>query len=135
MYILRYGFSLLFLLLQRSVKTELLMIMMKKSDFYYDLPEELIAQHPVTPRDSSRMMCLGRTTGAIGHAHFYDLPDKLREGDCLVMNDTRVMPARLFGTKRETGACVEFLLLKQRSKGRMGDDNGQRKARQGGRVL
>lgn len=116
MYILRYGFSLLFLLLQRSVKTELLMIMMKKSDFYYDLPEELIAQHPVTPRDSSRMMCLGRTTGAIGHAHFYDLPDKLREGDCLVMNDTRVMPARLFGTKRETGACVEFLLLKQRSK-------------------
>lgn len=88
---------------------------MKKSDFYYDLPEELIAQHPVEPRDSSRMMCVNRESGEIAHRHFYDLPSLLRKGDCLVLNDTRVMPARLYGMKKDTGACVEFLLLRQTS--------------------
>ncbi len=84
---------------------------MNKSDFYYDLPEELIAQHPVEPRDSSRLMTVGRESGEIEHKHFYDIIDELNEGDCLILNDTRVLPARIFGTKEETGAKVEFLLL------------------------
>lgn len=86
---------------------------MKKHDFFYHLPEELIAQHPVEPRDSSRLLCVGREDGAVLHRHFYDLPDYLRPGDCLVLNDTRVLPARLYGSKVNTGACVEFLLLRQ----------------------
>lgn len=84
---------------------------MNKSDFYYDLPEELIAQHPVEPRDSSRLMTVDRESGEIEHKHFYDIIDELNEGDCLILNDTRVLPARIFGTKEETGAKVEFLLL------------------------
>lgn len=84
---------------------------MNKSDFYYDLPEELIAQHPVEPRDSSRLMCVDKNSGAIEHKHFYDIIDELQEGDCLILNNTRVLPARLFGVKNETGAKVEFLLL------------------------
>lgn len=84
---------------------------MNKSDFYYDLPEELIAQHPVEPRDSSRLMTVGRESGEIEHKHFYDIIDELNEGDCLILNDTRVLPARIFGTKEEAGAKVEFLLL------------------------
>lgn len=87
---------------------------MKKSDFYYDLPEELIAQTPVFPRDSSRMMCLNKTTGEIKHETFHNLPEFLNAGDCLVLNNTRVLPARLYGTATDTGAVVEFVLLKQK---------------------
>ena len=79
---------------------------MKTSDFYYDLPEELIAQTPLEPRDSSRLMILHKKTGEIEHRHFYDI-----EGDCLIMNDSRVLPARIYGVKDETNANVEFLLL------------------------
>ena len=86
---------------------------MKTSDFYYDLPKELIAQTPVEPRDSSRLLLLGRTSGKIEHKHFYDIIDSLNEGDCLIANDSRVLPARIYGIKEETGASVEFLLLKQ----------------------
>lgn len=86
---------------------------MKKSDFYYDLPEELIAQHPIEPRDSSRLMHLNKETGEVEHLHFYDIVDLLHEGDCLILNNTRVLPARLYGVKDETGAVVEFLLLNQ----------------------
>ena len=84
---------------------------MKKSDFYYDLPKELIAQHPVEPRDRSRLMVVDRKTGEIEHRHFYNIIDYLNPGDCLVINDTRVLPARIYGVKEETGAVVEFLLL------------------------
>ncbi|MBP5170179.1 MAG: S-adenosylmethionine:tRNA ribosyltransferase-isomerase, partial [Oscillospiraceae bacterium] len=68
---------------------------MKKSDFSFDLPEELIAQTPMEQRDASRLLCLDKQTGAIEHRHFYDLPDLLHEGDCLVLNNSRVLPARL----------------------------------------
>ena len=84
---------------------------MKKSDFYFDLPEELIAQTPLEKRDGSRLLCLDKSSGAIDHRHFYELPKLLRPGDCLVLNDSRVIPARLFGT-RETGGAVEVLLLR-----------------------
>lgn len=84
---------------------------MKKSDFYFDLPEELIAQTPLEKRDASRLMCLDRVTGEITHRVFSDLVDLLNPGDCLVMNDSRVLPARLLGT-RETGGAVEVLLLR-----------------------
>ena len=70
---------------------------MKTSDFYYDLPHELIAQTPIEKRDTSRLMTLDRATGAVGHHHFYDLPDFLRPGDCLILNNSRVLPARLGG--------------------------------------
>ncbi len=86
---------------------------MKKSDFYYDLPENLIAQTPIFPRDSSRMLRLSRQTGEVNHDTFSSLPDFLREGDCLVLNNTRVLPARLYGAATDTGAVVEFVLLKQ----------------------
>lgn len=84
---------------------------MKKSDFYYELPEELIAQTPIERRDGSRLMVLDKATGAISHRHFYDLPELLREGDCLVMNDSRVLPARLIG-HLQTGRAVELVLLR-----------------------
>lgn len=84
---------------------------MKKSDFYYDLPKELIAQTPLTQRDSSKMMVINRKSGEICHKHFYDILDYLNDGDCLVLNNTRVLPARIYGTKKDTGAVVEFLLL------------------------
>ena len=87
---------------------------MLKSDFYYDLPQELIAQTPVEPRDSSRMMKVDKTTGEIIHDRFYNICDYLREGDLLVMNDSKVFPARIYGIKRETDVPVEFLLLNQR---------------------
>ena len=87
---------------------------MKKSDFYYDLPEELIAQTPVYPRDSSRLLVLSKDTGEINHRAFSDITDYLKAGDCLVLNDTRVLPARIYGTAEDTGAVVEFVLLKQR---------------------
>ena len=86
---------------------------MKKSDFYYDLPEKLIAQTPIFPRDSSRMLRLGKNSGEIAHDTFANLPEFLHEGDCLVLNNTRVLPARLYGTASDTGAVVEFVLLKQ----------------------
>ena len=87
---------------------------MKKSDFYYDLPQELIAQHPAQQRDHSRLMCLGRESGTIQHRHFYDLVDLLQPGDLLVMNDSRVLPARLYGHKEATGGAMQFLLLEQK---------------------
>ncbi len=90
---------------------------MKKSDFYFDLPEELIAQTPLDIRDTSRLMHLDRATGEIMHRHFYDLPQFLHKGDCLVLNDSRVLPARLFGT-RSTGGAVEVLLLRDLGDGR-----------------
>lgn len=86
---------------------------MKKSDFYYDLPEELIAQTPVEPRNASRLMYLNRETGAVEHRHFYDLKEYLKPGDCLIINNTRVLPARIYGTRTDTGSLVEFVLLKQ----------------------
>lgn len=88
---------------------------MQKSDFYYNLPEELIAQTPLEPRDSSRLMCVNRETGEITHDHFYNLANYLKEGDLLVMNDSKVFPARIYGTKRQTQVPCEFLLLKQHS--------------------
>ena len=90
---------------------------MKKSDFYYELPEELIAQTPLEKRDASRLLVLDRNTGAIEHKHFYDLPTFLQEGDCLVLNDSRVLPARLLGT-RSTGGAVEVVLLRDLGDGR-----------------
>ena len=84
---------------------------MKKTDFFFDLPPELIAQTPLRERDASRLLCLDKNTGAIRHGQFRELPDLLREGDCLVMNDSRVIPARLFGT-RPSGGSVEVVLLR-----------------------
>lgn len=85
-----------------------------KSDFFYELPEELIAQTPVEPRNSSRMMCVDRFSGEITHDRFYNLFNYLREGDLLVMNDSRVIPARLYGEKTDNGTFIEFLLLEQK---------------------
>lgn len=87
---------------------------MELKDFNYDLPEELIAQDPLTDRSSSRLMVLNRYTGAIEHRVFADITDYLRPGDCLVINDTKVIPARLMGVKADTGATIEVLLLKRR---------------------
>ena len=84
---------------------------MKTSDFWYDLPEKLIAQTPLTQRDTSRLLVLNKDTGEVKHQHFYDVIDYLRPGDCLVMNDSRVLPARLLG-HRPTGGAVEVLLLR-----------------------
>ena len=84
---------------------------MKTSDFLYDLPEELIAQTPAEPRDHSRLRVYDRCSKSIQHRHFFDLPEFLRPGDCLVINDTKVIPARLLGEKEGTGAAVEVLLL------------------------
>ncbi|MGL5615477.1 MAG: tRNA preQ1(34) S-adenosylmethionine ribosyltransferase-isomerase QueA [Sarcina sp.] len=86
---------------------------MKVKDFDFDLPEELIAQHPLEKRDSSRLMVVDRETGELKHEHFHDILNHLRKGDTLVLNNTRVLPARLFGTKVDTGAKVELLLLKR----------------------
>lgn len=83
---------------------------MKVSDFNYELPEELIAQTPIEKRDTSRLMVLNKEKQTIEHKKFYDIIDYLNEGDCLVINNTKVIPARLYG-KKETGANVEFLLL------------------------
>ncbi|WP_312693599.1 tRNA preQ1(34) S-adenosylmethionine ribosyltransferase-isomerase QueA [Caproiciproducens sp.] len=87
---------------------------LQTKDFYYDLPKELIAQTPLEPRDSSRLLTLNRETGEIAHKRFYDIIDCLNPGDCLVLNDSRVLPARLYGIKEGTGAKVEFLLLNHR---------------------
>ena len=87
---------------------------MQLSEFDYHLPEELIAQTPVEPRNSSRMMVLDPVEKTIEHKHFYDVLDKIMPGDCLILNDSRVLPARIYGIKEETGAKVEFLLLKDK---------------------
>lgn len=84
---------------------------MKKSDFYFDLPERLIAQHPLAQRDSSRLLVLDRATGSVSHRHFTDLPDYLNPGDCLVMNNSRVIPARLMGHAEGRTTPIEVLLL------------------------
>lgn len=84
---------------------------MKKSDYFYDLPQELIAQEPIEPRDHSRLLVLDRQTGGIQDRHFYNLEEFLKPGDCLILNDSRVLPARLYGRKKDTGASVELLLL------------------------
>jgi S-adenosylmethionine:tRNA ribosyltransferase-isomerase len=107
----------------------------KTHDFWYDLPEELIAQTPLQQRDSSRLCVLNRRSGEVTHKHFYDIVDYLKPGDCLVMNDSRVLPARLLG-HRPTGGAVEVLLLKD-----LGDKKWEclckpgRKMRQGDSVL
>ena len=79
---------------------------MKTSDFYYDLPQELIAQTPVEPRNSSRLMILHKDSGELEHRIFKDLPEYLRPGDCLILNDTRVIPARIYGVKEESGGGI-----------------------------
>ena len=90
---------------------------MKKSDFYFDLPERLIAQTPLQQRDSSKLLCLDKNNGDVKHCHFFDLPDFLKEGDCLVLNDSRVLPARLIGS-RSTGGSVELVLLRDLGDGK-----------------
>ena len=90
---------------------------MKKSDFDFELPEELIAQTPIQQRDHSRLMHLDKQTGEISHEHFFDLPRFLKKGDCLVLNDSRVLPARLIGC-RSTGGSVELVLLRDLGEGR-----------------
>lgn len=87
---------------------------MLRKDFYYDLPQELIAQHPSQQRDHSHLMRLNKTTGEVEHCHFYDLPKLLKKGDCLILNDSRVLPARLLGAREDTGSAVELLLLNQK---------------------
>ncbi|MBQ9862647.1 MAG: tRNA preQ1(34) S-adenosylmethionine ribosyltransferase-isomerase QueA [Lachnospiraceae bacterium] len=85
-----------------------------KSDYYYDLPERLIAQDPLLKRSDSRLMVLDKKTGEMEHKHFYDIKQYLKPGDCLVLNNTKVIPARLMGTRKDTGAVIEVLLLKRR---------------------
>lgn len=88
---------------------------MKTSDFYYDLPQELIAQTPLEDRSSSRLMVLDKKTGEIEHKHFYNIIDYLNSGDTLILNDTKVLPARLYGVKEGSGGAIEFLLLHKHS--------------------
>ena len=88
---------------------------MKRSDFYYDLPKELIAQTPAEPRDSSRLLVMDKKTGEITHRIFRDITEYFKPGDCLILNNTKVLPARMYGTRDDTGAVVEFLLLNQKS--------------------
>lgn len=85
----------------------------KTSDFYYDLPEELIAQTPIKERDHSRLLVLDKETGEVSHKYFYDIVNYFNKGDCIVINDTKVLPARLYGTRKDTGAVIEILLLKR----------------------
>ena len=90
---------------------------MKTHDFYYDLPPELIAQTPLERRDASRLLTLDRETGEVAHRHFYDIAELIQPGDCLVLNDSRVLPARLLGHREPTGGAVEVLLLKDEGGG------------------
>ena len=87
---------------------------MKRQDFYYELPEELIAQDPLEDRQSSRLLVLDKESGAISHRIFREITDYLKEGDCLVINDTKVIPARLIGSREGTNAKIEILLLKRK---------------------
>ncbi len=88
---------------------------MKRSDFYYDLPQELIAQTPLEPRDSSRLLAMNKKSGEIAHRNFRDVIDWFKPGDCLILNNTKVLPARMYGERTDTGSLVEFLLLTQKS--------------------
>lgn len=88
----------------------------KKSDFYFDLPEALIAQDPLEDRSASRLLVLNKRTGEREHHFFHEITDYLEPGDCLVLNNTKVIPARLTGIRETTGAAVELLLLKRREK-------------------
>ncbi len=88
---------------------------MKRSEFFYDLPRELIAQTPAQPRDSSRMLVLNKETGKTEHRIFHDITEYFKPGDCLILNNTKVLPARMYGRRTDTGAVVEFLLLTQKS--------------------
>ncbi len=106
---------------------------MRIDEFDYELPEELIAQHPADRRDNSRLMVIHRETGEIEHRHFYNILEYLKPGDCLVMNNSKVLPARLFGVKTETGAKVEFLLTK-RKEGGESDVGEPGKAKGGGEL-
>jgi len=121
---------------EKAISCAKIITKMKTSDFYYDLPEGMIAQTPIEPRDHSRLMQVDRNSGAITHRHFYDILDLLEEGDLLVVNDSKVLPARLYGEKADTGAKVEFLLLEQK-----GNDCWEvivkpgRKLREGARVV
>lgn len=90
------------------------MDLMNRHDYFYELPPERIAQEPIEPRDHSRMLVLDRSSGSLTDKHFYDLTDFLRPGDCLILNDSRVLPARLYGHRKGTGAAVELLLLTQK---------------------
>lgn len=90
---------------------------MNTHDFYFDLPENLIAQKPIEPRDHARLLCLNKDTGEIKHSLFYDLPAFLHPGDALIINDSKVLPARLYGTRADTGSRVEILLLEQKREG------------------
>lgn len=103
---------------------------LKRSDFFYELPEELIAQTPVEPRDSSRLMVYSRSDGTVTHAHFRDLPNFLKKGDLLVINNTKVIPARLYGTVEGRESVFEILLLK-RSITRGGTQSCAPRARRG----
>ena len=102
---------------------------LRTSDFYYHLPSELIAQTPIEPRDSSRLMVMHRDTGALEHRQFTDLLEYLRPGDVMVFNQSRVIPARLYGHRADTGSKVEFLLLR-----RFADGTWQAMARPGRRL-
>ena len=93
---------------------------MNLSEFNYDLPQELIAQKPIERRDSSRLMVLDKSTGEITHRHFYDIIEYLNEGDCLILNDSRVLPARLYGVREDTGSPIEFLLTYKKRTGYLG---------------
>ena len=104
---------------------------MKKHDFYYELPEELIAQSPLARREQSRMLCMDRLTGETSHRRFFDLPGALRKGDCLVLNDSRVIPARLLGRK-DTGGAVEVVLLREAGKERLDGIDGAARVDSGG---
>lgn len=88
---------------------------MKTSDFYFDLPKEFIAQTPTEPRDHAKLLVYDRNTKTVAHRHFYDLPEYLKKVDCLVINETRVLPARLIGERKDTGSFIEFLLLRRES--------------------
>ena len=97
---------------------------MKTSDFYYDLPPELIAQTPLEKRDESRLLCLDKATGEWSHHHFYELPDFLRAGDCLILNNSRVLPARLLGRRLPGGGACEVLLLQDKGYIKLKDGAG-----------
>ncbi len=92
-----------------------MIVILKTKDFFYDLPKELIAQDPIEKRDHSRLLVLDRASGEVLHKHFYDIVDEFMPGDCLILNDSRVLPARIFGVREDSGATVEFLLLTQKA--------------------
>ena len=100
--------------MEKYTQNEEQMIGLRTSDYYFDLPEELIAQDPLEDRSSSRLLMLDRKSGEVQHNVFKNIIEYLKPGDCLVLNNTKVIPARLLGVKEDTGAAVEVLLLKRR---------------------